>query len=270
MDLTEQIDQNIQELKTTIESIESKCKEAPKGALRISRLKNGKIRYYHTYVEDATGDRHDKYISKKKDSSLIEQLAQKRYLNALKPVLEKELGILQYMKEHYRPTSKEKVFEAMAIERKAVVKPYFLSAEESYIRWKSEIGQVCEAYPEYLRYETNRGEFVRSKSELIIANLLYEKKENLHYRYEEALELKRSNIVVHPDFTIMSRKTGKITYWEHAGMLDRAHYADEFVRKMNAYMKEGICPGKNLIITYETGEVPLDVGVVRGLINQYF
>lgn len=45
-------------------------------------------------------------------------------------------------------------------------------------------------YPETLRYETSAGEYVRSKSEVIIANLLYAKSDKLLYKYERPLLLK--------------------------------------------------------------------------------
>lgn len=32
---------------------------------------------------------------------------------------------------------------------------------------------------------------------------------------------------IHPDFTIINIHTGKITYWEHAGRMDDAQYADD-------------------------------------------
>lgn len=145
-----------------------------------------------------------------------------------------------------------------------------MSAEERFIKWKSESYPTYGEYPEFLRYETDRGELVRSKSELIIANLLYKEDSHLHYRYEEKLYLKQSNKTIHPDFTIMSRRNGEIVYWEHAGKMDDSRYADDFTRKINAYIKEGIFPGKNLIITYETGTVPLEVSVVKKLIKNYF
>ncbi len=53
-------------------------------------------------------------------------------------------------------------------------------------------------------------------------------------------------------------------------MMDDSEYADRFVWKINAYIKEGYLPGKDLIITYETGKLPLDVAVVRKMVKEYF
>lgn len=66
------------------------------------------------------------------------------------------------------------------------------------------------------------------------------------------------------------KEKGTLIYWEHAGKVDDPRYSDEFVRKVNAYIKEDILPGKNLIITYETTAVPLNVDIVRRMIHRYF
>lgn len=118
INLTEQMEQNIGELENILNMIEDTCRNAPKGILRISKSKQGKSRYYHKYVENATGKVCDRYISKKANSKLIEQLAQKQYLSSLKPILENELCVLQRMKKHYFPEEKEKVFEKLSVDRK--------------------------------------------------------------------------------------------------------------------------------------------------------
>ena len=65
--------------------------------------------------------------------------------------------------------------------------------------------------------------------------------------------------VIYPDFTIISRTTGKIVYLEHCGMLDNPDYADDFVNKMNRYIANGLMPGSDVILTVETSTNPLNV-----------
>ncbi len=65
-------------------------------------------------------------------------------------------------------------------------------------------------YEEKLIHKTKRGEMVRSKSEVIIANMLFDA--DINYLYEEPLQLKDGSIRS-PDFTIS--KNGKTFYWEH-------------------------------------------------------
>ena len=117
-----------------------------------------------------------------------------------------------------------------------------------------------------LRYTTAHGETVRSKSEVIIANLLYEK--GIYYSYEKALFL--DNMPVHPDFTIIHPYTGRLWIWEHLGMMSDNKYKEAWKHKKERYRKAGITENTNLILTYEEEETPLDVTGVINIIDNTF
>lgn len=53
-------------------------------------------------------------------------------------------------------------------------------------KWKKETNTY---YQENLIYETSKEEYVRSKSEMIIADILYQNKEHILYKYERPLEI---------------------------------------------------------------------------------
>ena len=65
---------------------------------------------------------------------------------------------------------------------------------------------------------------VRSKSEVIIADILY--KLGIPYVYEKKLKTREG--AVYPDFTVRHPYEGNTYYLEHAGMLDKADYAADF------------------------------------------
>lgn len=94
-------------------------------------------------------------------------------------------------------------------------------------------------------YLTENEERVRSKSEVIISNLL--KDNGVNYIYEETLQI--GNITLHPDFTLTI--DDKSYYWEHLGMLNNKKYASDWERKKQTYLSAGIEEDKNLIITTE-------------------
>ena len=263
----EQISRDIANLTRVIETINNLKSNEPSGTMRVSKKKNGFVQYYHRVWDTQKEERMERYLSTKNEIELIKQLAQKQYLHEIVPVLDQELKMLKRIQTQYNPEKKAEVYDKLSTERKSLVQPLFLSAEERFQRWKAQEYKQYDGYQENLRFETDRGEMVRSKSELIIANLLFRERENIHYRYEEEVRLEQTGKIVHPDFSIMSRKKAKVIYWEHAGMVDEPGYADDFVRKVNYYMKEGIMPGENLIITYETSRVPLDIAMVRKLIK---
>lgn len=129
---------------------------------------------------------------------------------------------------------------------------------------------IQQYHPENLRFETEQGEFVRSKSEVIIANILYQHSKDILYRYEKPLEVlvDRKVKTIYPDFAILNVHTGKIWYWEHAGRMDDPTYANEFVKKTNAYVANGFLPGKDVVFTYETMANPLEIFTIRRVVEE--
>lgn len=80
-------------------------------------------------------------------------------------------------------------------------------------------------FEEKLIHKTIRGEMVRSKSEVIVANIL--EKMNIGYAYEEPLDVNGKTYI--PDFTL--RYQGKIAYLEHLGMLGIKSYEKHWNEK---------------------------------------
>ena len=107
--------------------------------------------------------------------------------------------------------------------------------------------------PEALKFYTKMGIIVRSKSEVIIATALYDN--NIKFEYEKAIKI--SDVIYYPDFTV-EKKNGDIILWEHLGLIDNPDYRNKAYRKILKYNENGYYQGKNLILTYETAESPLD------------
>ena len=91
---------------------------------------------------------------------------------------------------------------------------------------------------EGLIHRTERGDLVRSKSELVIADKLYGA--DIDYAYEKPLVT--SGGTRYPDFTIEDDASGVTYYWEHLGLLEDPAYRARWDRKREEYLKEGIEP----------------------------
>jgi AAA domain/UvrD-like helicase C-terminal domain len=91
---------------------------------------------------------------------------------------------------------------------------------------------------ERLIHRTIRGEAVRSKSEVIIANALFGRR--IDYQYEQPLEL--GGVTKYPDFTIEDDATGVTYYWEHCGLLHDPAYQRRWQEKKNWYQAHNIKP----------------------------
>ena len=206
----------------------------------------------------------------KKNSSLASELANKQYYTSLKQAITNNLNQLKTFISKYEEEIIDEIYDSLIVERKRLITPVQLSIKEQVRLWETEYYEKNNNYPENLRYETEQGDMVRSKSEVIIANLLYKQRKDILYRYEKPLLLTIGGVekIVHPDFTIINIHTGKVVYWEHAGLMDDAHYANDFVRKMNSYVSNGLIIGKDVIVSCETQTLPLDIGIVKKIIEQ--
>ena len=90
------------------------------------------------------------------------------------------------------------------------------------------------------------------------------------YKYERPLILEKAGNIktIYPDFTILNKHTGRICYFEHAGKMDDPYYASEFVKKMNTYVSNNLLLGRDVLVTFETINNPLDVSVVRKMVEE--
>ena len=132
---------------------------------------------------------------------------------------------------------------------------------------KPQITKVGDTFfDEKLIHKTARGELVRSKSEVIIANALFHN--GLDYEYEPQVILEGK--VKRPDFKITDADTGEEWYWEHCGMMSDPKYAKRWKDKEKFYAKNGIVKGKNLIVTEEKAGEGLDSYGINEMIKEIF
>jgi hypothetical protein len=119
-------------------------------------------------------------------------------------------------------------------------------------------------FEEKLIHKTIRGEMVRSKSEVIVANIL--DKMNIEYFYEEPLEVLGKTYI--PDFTL--RYKGKTAYLEHLGMLRNKSYKKHWDEKRANYESVGISETLgNLIITEDGLDGSLDATLIESKIQTW-
>ena len=121
-------------------------------------------------------------------------------------------------------------------------------------------------YEAGLIHKTARGELVRSKSEVIVADALFAA--GIDYAYEKELPLGDDG-VRSPDFTIEDAESGSTFYWEHCGMMSDESYRRRWEVKKALYEKHGIVEGKNLIVSQDKSNGSIDSLEIRELIKKY-
>ena len=248
-----------------LKKVEDYLKKAPAGTLKYKQVK-GKTYFYQQFSD---GKVVQKYI-KRRNESLAYSLAQKAYYQKVKTLLVKQIDELTAFIDTYKPKEVEMVYDELPRIRKQMIAPLRISIAEKIRRWNDETYEPNNNHPEGKIYETEQGEFVRSKSEVIIANMLYRNKKDILYKYERPIRMiaEGKEIVVYPDFTILNKHTGKIIYLEHIGRLDDSYYANDFVRKVNTYVENDLIPGRDVVFTYESSRHPLDMRVLKKIVGE--
>lgn len=107
-------------------------------------------------------------------------------------------------------------------------------------------------HPENLQFPVKLGYKVRSKSEVLVADRLFE--EGILFHYEEQILM--SGEGSYPDFYIPIT-IAEVYAWEHFGAMDKEGYFHRTRGKILNYLDQQWFPGINMIMTCETRQNPL-------------
>lgn len=252
----------IWELEQIIREREKSLKKAPEGRLRVSRSEN-REQYFHLTEKSP---RKGKYLGAK-DSRIRNSLAQKDYDEKVVAAAKRELKALLACNSAIPEIAPEEIYLNLHRMRKKCVNPIRVPDEEYIRNWEEESFVTKGVENENTEYVTEKGERVRSKSEIIIANKL--RSLGIPYRYECELQLS-SGRIIYPDFTILHVPTRRTLFYEHFGMMDDPDYVYKNMRRVFWYEDDGIIPGDRLFITWESDACPLNIARVEGIFRKCF
>lgn len=253
-----------QELAIIIRNARKRLQGAPEGNIRIVRRKNRTEYYYKTGEKGAK--KNGTYI-KNSERDLVQRIIQKQYDESVIAYAEERMQSIKRFIKAYGKTNLGRVFQKLNSDRKAFVANPILSDEEYIKQWE------CTPYEGNTNYEikgeivTEKGEYVRSKSEKIIADKLYML--GIPYRYECPLVMD-NGVIVYPDFTILKVDTREEVYLEHFGMMNDLRYVERAMHKLDMYARNGIYIGVNLWLTFETQDNPLNTRGLDEMLKQIF
>lgn len=231
----------------------------PDARVDISKS-NGLDQYY--MLDRESGKR--KYV-KREDMRIVKKLAQRDYEKVINKKLCANRKYLEKFVNHYDVESINNFYSKMSKARQKLVVP-LIETDELYIeRWKS-LSYTPMPIIDDTEFYSNNGVRVRSKSELIIANLL--EQYGVPYKYEMPLALDGIGIV-RPDFITLNVRLRSEYVWEHLGMMDNEDYANKNVAKINSYTQNGYIPGKNMIISFESSRCPISSQNIKAIIESY-
>ena len=257
--LYEKAKQESERLNKKIEEVHNELKTMPEGKLHIVHDRNA-VRWYN-YL----GKNIREYLNKS-NIGLVRKLARKYYLSLFLKDLEHEKRAVElYLRHHVKiPWKSEQLLSNE--DYQPLLYPLNSNENQNYHDWASEPYQRNLEYPQNLKFKIPNGQLVRSKSEALIAMTLL--KYDIPFRYECALEI--NGMIIYPDFTIRHPQTGEYYYLEHLGRFDDPGYRQKNCNRIHMYGFKGIYPSFNLLLTYETNDMPLDIEKVEKMIIEKF
>ncbi len=263
-ELFQEARRRLEELRGREKLIARRQERYPQGSIHVANRKAGIQYYLRTDAKDKTGT----YISKKEEK-LIRALLQKKYDQEVLKQLELEVKCLEKLlgKADQSAMKIRHAYAKYPQEVRQYIQPIDVEDEDYAREWQGVPYEGKTFYEDGPVRKTDRGERVRSKSELTIANMLNSR--GIPYRYEAPLKL-RSGRIIYPDFTILNIRTRKEIYWEHRGMMDDRNYANHTVERLKEFIENEIFLGDNLIITEETTSASLGTVEIEKLIAHYF
>ena len=248
-----------QQLRRLIKEKNRAIKKAPRGRLELATMR-GKPHYYKVETENAQVKRT--YLGKK-DVKLVGELAQKAYDREVLRLAEQELHAWEMLAKYFPNKTVEEVYDTLSPARQKFVTPIRPTDEEYRRQWESVTYEPGYFKPGAAVYLTDRGERVRSKSEQLIANLLNRLGIPYRYEYPTTILVHGREKVWRPDFLLLDVRTRKEYYLEHFGRLGEKEYAENAFEKMKIYEENGMYEGSNMLYSFETDEVPLDLQLVE-------
>ena len=241
-------------LSCTVDRLKNEMDSFPEGRVSVRHQGNSYF-YYHVKADK------EKYIGKKNTDTIM-ALIQKAYVKDVIRVSECEMKSIKDILDIYCIDAPEDVFINLPEARKKYASPVYFGNKFAD-DWANE---HYDRRPVVRGFGTMKGDIVRSKSEVIIADRLWAN--GIPYRYECPLMV--NGKIIHPDFTILRLSDNKLIYHEHCGMADKTEYAENMVIRINDYNKEGIYLGDRLFLSFESSNTPLDVTAIDNLINTHF
>lgn len=246
-----------------IQLLKNKLADAPPGELRsYKNTRRGKEKYVR-YFYNSNGR---KYL-KNDDLFKSVQYAQNTFLKCKLVDLESKRNRLKEFidKEQKYAESAEKYANSND-DIKSLLNGCQLLWDDEIAAWANEPYEKADFFPEHLQYETDKGDMVRSRAEMTIANFLYEAK--IPYRYEPKIVI--GGEVEYPDFLILDPITKELFILEYLGLLKIDAYDVKNRNKLIRYIKNGYIPSLNLILISESENIPFDASYVRDILRHYF
>ena len=249
-----------QSLTKIIHKAEKWMLQAPPGSIEVKKHGKG----VQFYLRSNPNEKHGKYV-RAADRKRVKALAQKRYLTRVLDAARTQQKAIDAFLRSYDPQVLERIYEAEGLVRQSLIDPVEIPDLEYERRWLAVAYKGKGFSDDMPLHYTMKQERVRSKSEVIIADILDEY--GIPFLYEKPLVLRSGT--VHPDFTLLDINRRREVYWEHLGMMEDSDYRNNAFYKIRNYEESGYYQGDGIIYTFEAVKYPINTRVIRKMVMTY-
>lgn len=262
------IDQLEKEKRTETGILKHICNELrkiPQGSLTAVKAGNNTYITAHLSSGDVKLGNADKIRESDYKTRVTSELTARHCIEKMKGNIENNLGLIDRIIQKIRPYDPNDLIPELTSAYREVTDGIF-----SHTGFP-DLSKLDGAYgsDEYFRsggriHRTVAGAMVRTRVEVAIADNYTMR--GLNYIYEQKLILP-DGTTLHPDFTVNVPGTDKVIYHEHLGLLDREDYIQSTLWKLDKYIRAGIYPNRDLILTVEEPDTGLDMEKLNQMID---
>ena len=236
--------------------------------------------YANTYLKSSSHRSGKYYYARRKgekvrvylgnDSSQeVRSIREFRHLKQLLDDLDSEIALLRALDEGHLEIDYDAVRDRLPFIYRDPLQPDYSAKMTGFAKeWKDqkeyEKKQYKQKNPENLIMRSIDGTLMRSKSEVIIANMLISYGIPFVYELPHAI----NGVMVYSDFTALSVADFRTeVIIEHEGLMNNPGYQRTFLNKVNGYLAEGIIPGRDVFFTFDDLNGGFDPSPVQDIID---
>jgi len=232
---------------------------------RLVCCSEGKITRFYQILDDGKKE----YLGTNKMDQVKALARKQHFVKMLKTAKRERANIercMKILKSEQQMADIDEVYPSLHKAVRDLTGPFASSDDGFAISWVKSNKRLRNQKLLNGQFKTLKGEYVKSKSEVIIADRLTFN--GIPYVYEASAVLDDWTSTKYPDFKVLNKRTRKEYYWEHLGKIGDEEYAASNQAKIEQYANNGIILGKNLILSVECKERPLSTEYVDRIIKE--
>ena len=261
------IETELRNQKRLNESAERQLDRSVKGTLWSKTRPDGREQFY----VKVPGESRPRYINLEHLEDL-RMLVDKKYAGVLQEATRSNIDGLEFLQNVYRSVKPEDILDSLPKayqEAKMYLKKHGYDDEIESLSGDNQRFTPSQkpTRKEGLIHRTSFGLLVRSKGEVLIAEILYSRGIWVYYEFELGLQTEGGGWTwVYPDFRI-DLGDGKSIIWEHKGKYGDPEYFQSDMWKMSLYYMNGIYEPVNLIVTCDGPDGSTDMEAIRRIVD---